>query len=72
MTETVMNTKAFPDILFKLIPTERVCVKEMNGVIQLIPVIESADCPLLGLTADSGLTVDRFLAMTHNETEMGK
>jgi predicted DNA-binding antitoxin AbrB/MazE fold protein len=28
------------------------------------------DCPLRGLAADSGLTVDSFLAMTHDEKEL--
>jgi len=44
MTETVMSTKALPEILFKLIPTEKVRIKEMNGAIQIIPVEENADC----------------------------
>lgn len=28
-------------------------------------------CPLRGLAADSSLTVDEFLTMTHDEKEMG-
>lgn len=39
MTETVMNTKTLPEFLFGMIQTEKVSVKEVNGVIQLMPVI---------------------------------
>ncbi len=71
--EMILNAKTLPEPLYKLIRTEKVKVNEADGIINLIPITESApDCPLLGLTADSGLTVDKFLAMTHDATEMGK
>lgn len=73
MTEMILNTRTLPEPLFKLIRAEKVKVNEANGIISLTPIMESApDCPLLGLTADSGLTVDKFLAITHDETEIGK
>ncbi len=73
MVEMILNARTLPESLFKLIRTEKVKVSEADGVIKLTPIMESApDCPLLGLTADSGLTVDKFLAMTHDETETGK
>jgi hypothetical protein len=73
MTEMILNARTLPEPLFKLIRTEKVKVNETNGVINLIPILQNkVDCPLLGLTADSGLTVDKFLAMTHDETEMGQ
>jgi len=73
MTEIVLNTNTLPGPLFRLIRTEKVKVNESNGIINLIPIMESEnDCPLRGLAADSGLTVDKFLAMTHDETEIGK
>jgi hypothetical protein len=73
MTEMILNARTLPEPLFKLIRTEKVKVNETNGIINLIPIKESeSECPLLGLTADSGLTVDKFLAMTHDETEMEK
>ena len=70
MTETVMETNALPELLLKLIPTERVRVKEVGGVIQLLPIKESSCSPLRGLAADSKLTVDSFISMTHDEKEM--
>lgn len=71
MTEIVLNTRSLPEPLFHMIRTERVKVNEANGVISLIPIQETkSGCPLLGLAADSNLTVDKFLAMTHDEKEM--
>ncbi len=74
MTEIILNTRTLPEPLFKLIRTEKVKINEAaNGTFNLIPIMESkTDCPLLGLTAGSGLTIDKFLAMTHDETEMGQ
>lgn len=71
MTEIVMNTNTLPEPLLRMIRTEKVKVNEANGVISLTPILEiKGDCPLRGLAADSKLTVDKFLAMTHDEKEM--
>ena len=73
MTEMVLNARALPEQLFRVIRTEKVKVKvnQTNGVISLTPIIETKKgCPLRGLASDSNLTVDTFLAMTHDEKEM--
>ena len=71
MTEIVLNTSTLPEPLFRLIRTEKVKVNEADGIISLIPIMESkGDCPLRGLAADSNLTVDRFLAMTREDKEI--
>ena len=69
MSEMVLNVKALPETLFKMIPTERVKLRQTGNVISLIPIREIAndECPLLGLTAGSRLTVDKFLAMTRED-----
>ena len=73
MTEMVLNTKTLPEPLFRIISTEKVKVNETNGIIHLIPIIKKNNgCPLRGLAADSNITVDKFLAMTHDDKEMGK
>jgi hypothetical protein len=73
MIEMVLNARTLPEPLFKLIQTEKVKVNETNGIINIIPIGEKkVDCPLLGLTSDSSMTVDKFLALTHDETEMVK
>ena len=71
MTEMVLQSNTLPEPLFRLIRTEKVKVCETNGVVSLLPVLEITDgCPLLGFAADSSLTVNKLLAMTHDEKEM--
>ena len=68
MTERVMDTRAFPDVLFDLITTERVKVNQVGGVVSLTPVAEEDDdCPLLGIAADWDITVDEFLSRRREE-----
>ena len=72
MIELVLSTNTLPEPLISLVCTAKVKVREVEGVISLIPILDdNNDCPLRGLAADSLLTVDRFLAMTHDEMEMG-
>ena len=73
MNETVMNTRAFPEILYKLIPTEKVRVKEIDGMIQLMPVKENVDCTigLRGILADyDDMSVDKFLERKRADKEL--
>ena len=73
MTETVMTTKALPEILLKLITTEKVIVKESNGVIHLTPVNEATDCTsgLRGILADyPEMSVANFLKRKRADTEL--
>jgi hypothetical protein len=73
MSETIMNTKAFPEILFKLIPTEKVRVKESNGVVQLIPVDDNFDSTfgLRGMFAEfEDMAVDKFLERKRLDKEL--
>jgi len=69
MVETVLNIEALPETLFKLIRTEKVKVRQADGMISLIPFydVTTDECPLLGLAADSTLTVEKFLAMTRED-----
>ena len=73
MTDTVMTTKALPEILLKLIKTEKVRVKESDGVIQLMPVKETTDCTagLRGILADyPEMSVDNFLKRKRADAEL--
>ena len=73
MTEIVMNTNALPEILFKLIPTEKVRVKEMGGIVELMPVKENTDCTigLRGMFAGcTDMTIDKFLERKHADKEL--
>ena len=73
MPETVMNTTALPEILFRLIPTEKVRVKEIDGIIQLMPVKENTDCTigLRGILAGyDDMSVDKFLERKRADKEL--
>jgi len=73
MTDTVMSTKALPEILLKLIKTEKVRMKESGGVIQLLPVKENVDCTvgLRGMFAgDPNMSVDKFLERMRADKEL--
>ena len=68
MAEMVLNTSTLPEPLFRLIHSEKVRVLETDGEIRLTPIIEiKTDCPLLGIAADCGFTVDDFLARKREE-----
>ena len=69
MSEIVLSVKALPETLFEMIPTEKVKLRRTGNVISLIPFgeVTKGECPLLGLTAGSSLTVDKFLAMTRED-----
>ena len=73
MTETVMNTHALPEFLFKIISTEKVRVKEADGIVQLMPVKENIDCTigLRGILAScDDMSVDNFLERRRADKEL--
>jgi len=66
MTDLVLQTRALPEPLFRLISSDSVKIREdNNGEIRLIPVKEVATpvkkCPFLGMYTDGKLTVDGYL-----------
>jgi hypothetical protein len=71
MAELVLNTRLLPEPLFRMIRTEKVKVSEANGVVNLTPILDmKSGSPLRGIAADSGLTVEKLYAMTHDGKEM--
>ena len=68
MNEMVLDARTLPEPLFRFIRTERVKVREYDGEVRLTPIIEKKDgCPLLGIAADCGFTVEDFLARKREE-----
>jgi len=69
MSEMVLSVSSLQETLFKMIPTKRVKLRQYDGIISLIPLQEVTkdECPLLGIAADSSLTVEKFLAMTRED-----
>ena len=73
MTETVISIKALPEILSKLIKTEKVRIKEDGGNISIEPIEESIDYidKLRGsLSAHPDMTVDKFLERMRADKEL--
>ena len=73
MSDPVMSIKALPEFLVKIIPTEKVRVKEIDGIVHLVPVMEDTDCTvgLRGMfSGDPELTVDRYLERKCEEMEL--
>ena len=80
MTDTVTKTTALPEILFDLIKTENVRIKQDDGVILLWPIIDKkiseepkSDCTigLRGILADcEEMSVDNFLSRQHADMEL--
>ena len=73
MTETVMLKNALPEFLQKAIPTEKVYVKETDGIIQVTPYVENIDCTigLRGILADCDeMSVDNFLRRMRADKEL--
>ena len=69
MSEMVISVNALHKTLLEMIPTKKVKLRQSDGIISLIPLREVTkdECPLLGLAADSSLTVEKFLAMTQED-----
>ena len=73
MAEIVLNTSTLPEPLLRLIRTEKVRVKEVDGIVQLMPVKESVDCTigLRGILADcDDMSVDKFLERMRADKEL--
>jgi len=71
MTNTVLETQLLPDILFRLIRTEKVLMQESNnGVISLTPVRKGSG--LRGIAKTSKLTTEKLLAFRLEEKEREK
>jgi len=73
MNTKVIERTALPDLLYRLISTEKIRVSESNGVVQVEPVEEEIDCTigLRGLFAgDPDMTVDGFLKRKRAEKEL--
>ena len=71
MTEKIINISSLQEYLSKIISSQSVKVTEINNIITLEAVDEeSLECPLFGVAAGSKLTVEKFLAMSHEDKEL--
>jgi hypothetical protein len=75
MAEIVLQTRALPEPLFRLISSDNVRIREdTNGEIRLIPVKTSTEpiskCPFFGMYTDGKLTVDGYLERKRRDKEL--
>jgi len=70
MSETVMNISALAEFLFKIIPTEKVRVQEVDGEIRLTPVVDKKGFSLRGLCADGKISSYSFMERKQAEKEL--
>ena len=73
MSENVMSINALPEFLIKIMPTEKVRVREVDGIVQIMPVKENTDCTigLRGILAGyDDMSVDKFLERMHADKEL--
>ena len=73
MVDSVIATKTLPEILLRLISTEKVQVRELDGEIRLKPVAEPVDYISLlhgSLANNPERSVDNFLARKRADREL--
>ena len=73
MTETVVKTESLPEVLLKLISTEKVKISKTESEIRLMPIQENYDCTigLRGLFANyPEMSVDSFLERKRRDKEL--
>ena len=73
MVEMVLNTSVLPEPLMRLIPTQKIRVKKIDEIIQLMPLNEKTDCTagLRGILADCDeMSVENFLKRKHANKEL--
>jgi len=73
MVDSVISTKTLPEFLFRLISTEKVQVRELDGEIRLKPIAEQVDYISLlrgSLANNSERSVDNFLARKRADREL--
>ena len=62
MAEMILNANTLPEPLFRLIKAEKVKVRESDGEILLIPIVDTGkSCPLRGMCVDGKLSSYAFM-----------
>jgi hypothetical protein len=68
MTEMILSKNTLQETLLDLIPTERVRLREADGVISLTPVKEGSG--LLGIGIGSNLSTEKFFEYQCEDKEI--
>jgi hypothetical protein len=69
MTDILLNANTLPEPLLNLVHSEKVRVRESNGVITILPAEEKMDYidELYGCCSGGDLTVSKFLEWTRED-----
>ncbi|MDR1978655.1 MAG: hypothetical protein LBQ42_07970 [Synergistaceae bacterium] len=74
MTEMILNADILPEPLLGLVHTDRIMVREADGIISIIPIEKNEPvdyiAKLRGSCSDGRLTVEKFLAQKHADKEL--
>ena len=72
MNEIILNTNMLPEPLLKMIKSERVKVRQTDGVVSLWPMPGPPEglAQLFGMFSGGPMSVEKFLAEKHAEKEL--
>ena len=71
MTEMVLDTRALPEPIMRMIHTKKVKIREAQGDFIITPIREeNVECPFLGMFSDGKISVDRFIARKQAEKDL--
>jgi len=68
MVSTVYTKQSLPEVLFRLIPTDKVYLQEKDGEIRISPIHEGSG--LRGLGVGCNMTMEKHLAYKRKEKEI--
>ena len=73
MTELIVDRKSVQEHILRLIKTEKIVLREVDGEIHLAPIKQNNDCTvgLRGMLADyDEMSVDKFLERSRRDKEL--
>ena len=72
INELILNTSVLPDPLLHMVRTDKVRIREDNGVITMTPIEGTYDCTaeVFGMYSDGKLSVSKYLEQKHAEKEL--
>jgi|GEM_PF-2754999 len=67
MTNTVLDKQSLPETILRIIDTDKVLLREVNGEIHISPLREGSG--LLGIGANDNLTTEKLFAFSQEDKE---
>ena len=70
MEEMIVSINSLPELLFNRMHCQHVKIREVGGLYSIEPLTDKKNISLRGFTKGSGLTVDKFLELTHEDNRL--